>query len=475
MTQSTRRQRFSDRQLAELDSRLDGDVVHPLHLEYQRVRRIWNHAIDRYPVAVVRCASREDAATAIAFARQHDVALTVRGGGHSVAGHSMVDGGLVIDLSRMRQVSVDPDLGRVRVGGGCLLADVDKATQAHGLATPAGVMSETGVGGLALGGGIGWLSRKYGLTCDNLISAEIVLADGSVVTAGARENPDLFWALRGAGANFGVVTEFEFWAHPLGTTVPVGIAAFRLEDTAATIAHYVRTMRSSTDDLKATIFLRRVPADPGVPTELVNAPVCMIVSVWTGDGRDALSANEELWAGAPRVFGSVRILPFVELQSMNDTVLGPGAANYTKGGYLGRIGDGCIESLVESAKALPSTVSVIEIAYQHGAQDRLGEAATAFPDRHADHFINVLSRWQPGADGRRHIDWTRATFEATSPWQSGGVYTNFMAVDDDDRVREAYRGDKYDKLSAIKARYDPDNVFSRNVNVPPATGNRRDG
>lgn len=434
--------RFSDRQIAALDSRLLGDVVHRRHPDYQHARRIWNYTIDRNPAVVVRCQSDVDVATAIAFAREHGVPLTAKAGGHSVAGHSMVDDGVVIDLCGMRGVSVDPDAGHVRVGAGCRLAEMDRATQAFGLATPAGVMSETGIAGLALGGGMGWLTRKHGLTCDHLISAKVVLADGSSVIASAEENPGLYWGLRGAGTNFGVVTEFEFATQVVPTTVPVGIAIYRLEDAAAAITHQEHTMRRASDDLKVMVYLRRAAAEPGVPDELVGAPVCVFVSVWAGEPADATQANEELWAGAQKVFADVQTLPFIELQSLNDSVLGPGACNYTKGGYVGELTDGCIEALVESAKRLPNELSAVEFGYQHGAQDQVHDDDTAFADRHADHVINVLGRWNPWDAPQPHIAWVRQTFELTAPWQTGGLYSNFMAVDDIDRVRDAYRGGK---------------------------------
>lgn len=467
-TESAPVQRLSSRQLTDLNSRLAGDVVHPRHRDYQRERRIWNYMIDRYPTAVVRCATEADVATAIAFAREQAVRLTVKGGGHSVAGHSMVDNGLVIGLGRMRQVRVDPEAGRVRVGGGCLLADMDRATQAFGLATPAGVMSQTGVAGLALGGGMGWLSRKYGLTCDHLISARVVLADGSALTVSGNEHPDLYWALRGAGANFGVVTEFEFATQTVGVTLPVGVALYRIEDAAAAIRHQAQTMLRGSDDLKVMVYLRRATAEPGVPDDLLNAPVCMFVSVWTGDRTDAAGVYEQLWAGAPRVFQDIQILPYVALQSLNDSAIGAGACNYTKGGYAGELTDGCIEALIDAANRLPNALSAIEFGYQHGAQDRLGECDTAFADRHADHIINVLGRWQPGDEASPHIDWVRETFAGTARWQTGGLYSNFMAFDDGDRVRDAYRNGKYEQLAKIKARYDPDNVFSNNANILPA-------
>jgi hypothetical protein len=460
-------QRFSDLQLTTLSARIDGDIVHCRSPEYQQVRRIWNAMIDRYPALVVRCRTDGDVIAALEFAREHSIGLTVRGGGHSVAGHSMIDGGLVIDLSRMREVIVDPDAGTVRVGGGCLLADMDRATQIHGLATPAGVMSETGVAGLALGGGAGWLSRKHGLTCDNLLSARVVLADGSVVRASANENADLYWGLRGAGANFGVVTEFEFATHVVAQRLPVGTAFYDLDNAADAIAHYDQVMRRAPDDLKVVLYLRRAFTEPGVPDELVNAPVCAMVSLWTGNPADARSINEQLWSGAPHVFTGIQAIPFVELQSVNDGLLGPGSCNYTKGGYLGEITGDCVGALIDSAQRLPSALSVLEISYQHGAQDRLGENDTAFPDRHADHFLNVLTRWDPSDDGRPHIDWARETFATTSNFHSGGVYSNFLAYDDDGRVRETYRNGKYERLATIKAAYDPDNIFNSNPNIVP--------
>lgn len=467
-------QHVSAHLITALNRRLDGDAVHPRHRDYQSERRIWNYMIDRYPAVVVRCATEADVATAITFAREQAMPLTVKGGGHSVAGYSMIDNGVAIGLGRMRQVSVDPGAGRVRVGGGCLLADMDRATQAFGLATPAGVMSQTGVAGLALGGGMGWLSRKHGLTCDHLISARVVLADGGALTASATENPDLYWGLRGAGANFGVVTEFEFATHTVGMTLPVGMALYRIEDAAAAIRHHGQTMAHASDDLKVMIYLRRAVAEPGVPDELLNAPVCIFVSVWTGDPADARGVYEQLWSGAPRVFENIQVLPYVSLQSLNDIAIGPGACNYTKGGYAGEMTDGCIEALIEAANRLPNELSAIEFGYQHGAQDRLGEGDTAFTDRHADYIINVLGRWRPGDEQQPHIDWVRDTFASTTPWHTGGLYSNFMAVDDGDRVREAYRNGKYERLATIKARYDPDNVFNNNANILPARMTQRE-
>ncbi|RAU94670.1 FAD-linked oxidase [Mycobacterium colombiense] len=458
-------QKFSERELATLNARLAGDAVHRWHADYHGARRIWNYAVDRHPAVIVRCRTDADVAAAIVFAREHALPLTVKGGGHSVAGHSMIDDGVVIDLGEMRRTSVTPEAGRVRAGGGCLLRDIDRATQAFGLATPAGVMSQTGIAGLALGGGMGWLTRKHGLTCDNLVSARAVLADGRVLTASADENPDLYWGLRGAGTNFGVVTEFEFATPAVLKSVPLGTALYRLEDAGSAIAHHGDFMRRASDDLKVMVYLRRAAQEPGVPDDLIDAPVCVFVSVWTGDPADARDINEALWAGAPRVSGSVQTLPYVAVQSMNDGVLGPGACNYTKGGYAGDITTDCITALIEAAGRLPNALSAIEFGYQHGAQGRLREDDTAFPDRHAENIINVLGRWLPG--DQPQIEWVRETFAATARFRAGGLYSNFMAIDDEDRVKEAYRGEKYQRLATIKAKYDPDNVFNSNPNILP--------
>lgn len=383
----------------------------------------------------------------------------------------MIDNGVVVDLSHMRRVVVDPDAGRVRVTAGCRLADMDCATVPRGLATPAGVMSQTGVAGLALGGGMGWLTRKHGLTCDHLIAARIVLADGSVVIASAAENPDLYWGLRGAGSNFGVVTEFEFATQVLPTTIPLGRALYRLEDAANAIAHHEKTMHAASNDLKVMVYLRRAATEPGVPDDLVGMPVCEFVSVWTGTPNDAREVHEDLWAGAPKLFTSIENVSYTTLQSLNDAILGAGACNYTKGAYLGDITDDCIEALLESAWRSPLGFSAVEFSYQHGAQDRLDEDDTAFGDRNADHIINILSRWQPDERWLPHIDWVRETFDATTAWQSGGIYTNFMAADDNLRMQSAYRGGKYERLAAIKAKYDPDNIFRNNPNIQPANNN----
>jgi hypothetical protein len=294
-----------------------------------------------------------------------------------------------------------------------------------------------------------------------------VLADGSVVIASANENPDLYWGLRGAGTNFGVVTEFEFATHAVRTTFPVGMALYRLEDAGDAIAHHEQIMPGAPDDLKVMLYLRRAASEPGIPDDLVGAPIFAFVSVWTGDPADAHDVYEELWAGAPKLSGTIQELSYATLQSLNDSRLGAGACNYTKGGYIGEMTGGCIEALLESARRSPGELSLVEFSYQHGAQDRLREDDCAFPDRHADHLINVLSRWQPGEDAHPHTGWVRETFEATRQWQSGGLYTNFMAFDDDDRVTEAYRGSKHERLRAIKGKYDPENVFSSNPNIRP--------
>ncbi len=456
---------LSRHEVADLNSRVSGGAVGPGHLYYDQARRVWNYAIDHHPAAVAGCRTETDVAEAIAFAREHGLKLAVRAGGHSIAGDSIVNNGIVVDLRLMNRVTVDPDAGRVRVGAGCRLADMDAATQTFGLATPSGILSEIGVAGLTLGGGRGWLSRKYGLTCDNLISARVVLANGSVVTASAKENTDLYWGLRGAGTDFGVVTELEFATHLVGKTVQCGIAAYCMEEAGAAIEHHQRVMRNAPDDLKAVIYLRRAAGDAYVPEDLFDAPVCWILSVWTGAPRDAMPAHEELWNGARKFFGMVSTVPYLALQSQADNVLGPGACNDIKGGYLSDINEHCIMTLIKSAKRLPNDVSAVQLDYQHGAPGRLHEDDTALADRHADYALNVLGRWQSSAESQPYVEWVQETFAGTQQWQSSTSHSSLVAVDDSQRGRDDYRRGKYERLTAIKTKYDPMNAFSSSQDI----------
>jgi FAD/FMN-containing dehydrogenase len=454
---------------------LAGTVIVPGHPEYDSARTIWNSMIDRRPSHIVRCAGAEDVRRSLLWARAAGREVTVRAGGHSVPGHSMIDDGTVIDLSGMNHVVVDPIARIARVGAGCLLGDVDRATQAHGLMTPAGAISHTGIGGLTLGGGLGWTMRKFGLTVDHLLSAEVVTATGDIVRASASEHPDLFWALRGGGGNFGVVTEFEFALHELG---PVYLAAnaYEVRDAPAVLRAMRDHMPTAHDDLVWSAFFRRLPGWPWAPRERVGDPVLLAPLAWLGRHDEGRAVIAELMDGLgvqPLATGHGPI-PYVELQQLNDELNGPGHLNYHKSAFLRGLTDEVIDVLCARGTVIASANSQLEVLSMGGAISRVDPDATAFPHRHELWPVNVCGIWRSDEDSSVNLAWVTETFAALRPHLRSGSYHNFGGSDADPTETRASFGGTWTRLREIKTRYDPDNVFRHCANIPPLTGRGAD-
>jgi len=450
---------------SSLHQRFKGDLLRPGDGGFEEARGIWNGMVARTPGLIARCAGVSDAQNAVRAASKIGILTAIRCGGHSLAGFSTCDGGLVIDLSRMREVTVDADARRARFSGGCLLGSVDTATQKAGLVFPSGVVSHTGASGLILGGGTGWLTRRFGLSCDNVEGFSLVTADGSVVRASSKENVDLFWALRGGGGNFGVVTEFEVKLHPLTSVV--------LAEGLAPEGYIPRLLASWRDfmaeaplDLKWNIDLRLAPHTNKVPAELRGRPVASSSLVWTGDPDAGWPYLNRALSMCRADSVSSKVVSFLELQTMADTSFPHGRRYYTKSGYFTNLDDGTIDRMAEAAATIPSSETQIELAYLGGAAASVVAGETAFGDRSAPFIMNLLANWsEPSADAA-NISWIRGLFNKLRPAMKPGVYVNFMSGDEQDRVPEAYR-ERWERMVAVKSHYDPSNFFRLNQNVPP--------
>lgn len=451
--------------LETLQGGLRGKLIRPGQDGYEIARGVWNGMIDRHPGAIARCADVADVMTAVRTANEHRVPLAVRGGGHSASGLALCDDGLVIDLSAMHGVRVDPLARTVTAEGGCTLGDVDHATHAFGLATPFGIISTSGIGGLTLGGGSGYLSRHHGLSIDNLLAADVVLADGSFVTASAESHPDLFWALRGGGGNFGVVTAFQFRCHPV-RNVMAGPVLYDVADTGAVLRWYRHFLPSAPEELYGFFMVGTVPPAPPFPEALHGRHVCGIIWVYSGD-RDAADA-----ALAPaRQFGSplldgIHEVPFPALQSVFDSLYPPGLHSYWRGDFFAEIPDEAI-AVHERFAEVPTPLSTMHLYPIDGAAQRVGQDDTAFRYRNATWNAVILGIDPNPANADRVRDWVVRYWEALHPSSAGGAYVNFMMDEGHDRVQATY-GENYDRLARIKAHYDPDNLFRHNHNIPPA-------
>jgi FAD/FMN-containing dehydrogenase len=445
-----------------------GRVITPRHDEYEQARRIWNGAIDRKPAMIARCSGTADVVAALRHARDRGLEVAVRGGGHGVGGAAVCDDGLVVDLSDLRGVEVDPAERRVTAQGGALWGDVDDDTQRYGLATTGGIVTHTGIAGLTLGGGIGWLMREHGMTVDNLTSAVVVTAEGAVAVAGECEEPELFWALRGGGGNFGVVTSFTYRLHEVGPVVLCGPVFWALEDAPEVLRAYRDFAAAAPDELTTIVKLGPAPALPIVPPELRGRLVCSISSCWSGD----LSAGELALAplrgiGTP-VLDLLRPRPYGELQRLQDPTVPHGWHYYWKSGEVPALPDGLIDTLVEHTARIASPRSYTLLFQLGGAVSRVPANATAYAHRSAGFAININGVWlpqEPIADAE--TAWVRQLYAAVEPYQSG-VYVNFLGDEGQDRVRAAYGEATYARLAEVKRRFDPDNIFHRNQNILPA-------
>jgi len=457
----------ADEARTELGATFAGQLVGPSDSDYDEARKLFNAMIDKKPALVARCANPDDVAAVISFARRHDLPLAISGGAHSGGGLGSVDDGVVANLSLLKEVTVDSENRTVRVGGGCTWGEVDAATHPHGLAVPCGIIGTTGVGGLTLGGGSGHLTRGYGLTIDNLLSADVVLADGQQVTASADENPDLFWALRGGGGNYGVVTTFEFQAHPVSTVVG-GPTFWAIEESEDVLRTYREFLPEAPRKLTGFFCYHFVPPAPPFPEELHMRKVCGVVWCYDGNEQDAAKEMAPMLAvGTPLLHG-VQEMPLPALNTAFDGLYGPGDQWYWRADFLNEIPDESIAANAEWGNKMPTWKSGTHMYPIDGAAHDVGKNDTAWNYRGATWSQVIVGVDADPANAGTLREWAVGYEEAIRPYSAGGPYSNFMMDEGHDRVKATY-GDHYDKLAQIKAKYDPDNIFRINQNIAPAT------
>jgi FAD/FMN-containing dehydrogenase len=449
-----------------LRQRVRGEVIAPSDEGYEDARRVFNAMIDRRPAFVVRCAGTADVVAAVAFARENELDLAIRGGGHSVPGFGTADDAIVIDLSGMRDVQVNAEQSTARAGGGTTWGVFNDATHPYGLATTGGVVSTTGVGGLTLGGGIGYLARGVGLSCDNLLSAEVVTADARVVTASEEENEDLFWALRGGGGNFGVVTAFEFRLHPV-TDVYGGPLFFDRADAGAVLRAYREFIRDAPEQFGGFPAWQIAPPLPFIPEERHGETMLAFVACWAGPPEEGERALRQLRDAAPVVAEHVGAMPYPALNSAFDGLYPPGGLqHYWKANFVRELTDEAIDAHLQHGPKVPVVNSTVHIYPINGACHRVAADETAFAYRDATFATVIAGMWPDAADNEANIKWVRDYYDAVAPLSEEGGYVNFMSGDDQDRIKANYKGN-YDRLTEVKRRYDPDNLFHLNQNIRP--------
>jgi len=455
-------------EIPEFKKQLRGELLLPSDPSYDIARKVWNGMIDRRPGMILRCAGVADVIQAVKFARKHRLIVAVRGGGHNVAGNAVCDDGIVIDMSRMRSVRVDP-AGRTAVAeGGATWGDFDHETQAFGLATNGGLVSTTGVAGFTLGGGIGWLMRKYGTSCDNLISADIVTAAGEFLMASCKQNSDLFWGIRGGGGNFGIVTSFEFRLHPVGPTVLGGMLIYKAERAREVLRYYRDYVARISEDLTTLVAFVTAPPLPFIPAHLHGKPILAIVMCYIGPVEKGQSELKPLRETTHPDVDLVQPLPYTVLQSMLDEGAPAGLQNYWKSDYLRELSDDAIDMIAEHTSRAESPTTQVHIHHIAGFVSRVGREETAFGHRDSPFVLNIIAMWQDPREKEKHVEWARKFFSDMRPFTTGGVYVNFLGDEGEERVRAAYGKPVYDRLVVLKDKYDPTNLFRINQNIKPS-------
>ncbi len=457
----------SEDAVAALSDALIGDLLTPESAEYDDARSLWNAMIDRRPGLIMDCRVEGDVSHAVKFAAENRVRLSIFGAGHNIAGNAVGDGGLMISLRKMKAIDVDPDSRTVRVEPGVTLGDLDAATQAHALAVPTGINSTTGIAGLTLGGGFGWLSRKYGMTVDSLLSARVVLADGSVVVASESENSDLFWGLRGGGGNFGVVTSFEFQAHAVGPEILSGLIVHPFSDATEVLRAYRDFVKDAPDELTVWTVLRKAPPLPFLPEDVHGTEIVILAAMYTGDISDGEAALAPLRAIGNPIADVIGPQPFTDWQQAFDPLLTPGERNYWKTHDFAEMSDELIDEVLGYVAKLPDPQCEVFFAQVGGAQSRVSDEATAYQGRSAAYIMNVHGRWSDTSKDETCVGWCKDLWNAIAQYATGEAYVNFMTEEEGDRLESAY-GSSYARLVELKNRYDPTNLFRLNQNIRPS-------
>ena len=459
---------LSSDQIAQLKSVFRGYLITPDDSHYDYARKIWNGMFDKHPALIAQCICTADVIQAVNFARDHNLLVAVKGGGHNSAGKATCDDGIVIDLSSMRRVYVDPKKKTARVDGGALLGDVDSETQLYGLAVSAGIVSHTGVGGLALGGGFGWISRKHGLSVDNLLSADVVTAHGDLIQVSQNENEDLFWGIRGGGGNFGIVTSFEFNCAEIGTEVFSGVIAKKFENAQDYISFHQEYVQTLPDEMTVWMVVRKAPPLPFLPEDVHGRLMVLVPFVYLGDQAEGEKLIEPLRSHGESHGEHIGFSPWVGWQSMFDGLVAHGARNYWKSHHLKELSTDCIEQILNFAQTLPSEECEVFIPHMAGAPSRIAPDATAFSHRSTPFVLNIHTRWRNQSDDDSCIAWARDFHQATEPF-SQGVYVNFLSDEGEDRVKDAYTDSVWQRLVQLKDKYDPTNMFCLNQNIKPSS------